>query len=112
MTPSQDSTGSLFIPHHKYNLRNLPTLDLVPILQHSIFLLFLVTLRYALQDYTYKFYPLIHILQNVFHNHIFHLDKTPIHYFLLTYKLHIIQAIIFSEGLIPTPLPPHIGLPQ
>ena len=24
-TPSQDTTGSLFVPHHRYNLRDLPS---------------------------------------------------------------------------------------
>ena len=88
--------------------------DLVLTLPHSIFPLFRVTLHYASQGNTANYYPLILILQNLFHSHISHLVLTLFHYFLLTYKLQTayLSGILFSEVQTPTPDSAHVRLPD
>ena len=88
-TTSQETSSSLFIPQHRYNLRDLPSRRLsTDTLKHYIHPLFLATLHYALYGNTHNHYPLKHILQNSYLLLILRLVLTQLHYSLLTLKLH------------------------
>ena len=109
--PSQESTSSLFVPHHRYNLRNLPsrrltsgtsTLNLSALSSIS-------ALRLARQH-----------AQHLCDTH----SSEPVPQSYLTSGLETASLLssnaqtaylfghLFSEVIIPTPIPAHIRLPE
>ena len=112
-TPSQDTTGSLFVPHHRYNLRDLPsrrlstdtsTLNLSALSSNS-------TLR-LLRQHAQPLSSEKQIPLTLYLLHILHLVLIPLLYFHQTLRLHSFPEIFFSEVIIPTPVPAHIRIPE
>ena len=87
--PSQD-TSSLFVPKHRYNLRDLP-------LRRLNSPLFLAILHYDLYDNTLNHCPPTHNLQNSFMFLILLLALKPLHYSHLTLRLHFYQETFFHK---------------
>ena len=88
--PSQESTSSLFVPHHRYNLRNLPTRRLGTT-DTSTLNFSALSSNSALRLARQHAQPLssdTHSKELVYNNHILHLVLILLHYFLLTFKLH------------------------
>ena len=96
-TPSQDTTGSLFVPHHRYNLRDLPsrrlstdtsTLNLSALSSNSTLRL----LRQHAQPFLLK-----QILPTLYFLHTLHLVLKPLLYFHQTLRLHSFPEIFFQK---------------
>ena len=111
-TPSQDTTSSLFVPHHRYNLRDLPsrrlstdtsTLNLSALSSNS-------TLRLLRQHAQ----PLSSETNSS--------DFIPSPYFTSGFdtasllssdaRTAFLSGNLFSEVIIPTPVPAHIRIPE
>ena len=111
-TPSQDTTGSLFVPHHRYNLRDLPsrrlstdtsTLNLSALSSNS-------TLRLLRQHAQ----PLSSETNSS--------DFIPSPYFTSGFdtasllssdaQTAFLSGNLFSEVIKPTPVPAHIRIPE
>ena len=77
--PSQESTSSLFVPHHRYTLRNLPSSRRST---DTSTLIFSYLSSYSdlrlVRQHTHNLYLLIHTLRNLFLNHILRLVLTPL----------------------------------
>ena len=97
-TPSQDTTGSLFVPHHRNNLRDLPsrrlstdtsTLNLSTLSSNST----LRILRQHAQSLSSE-----KILLTLYLVYILHLILKPLLYFPQTLRVHFFPEI-FSQKL-------------
>ena len=96
-TSSQETTSSLFLPKHRYNLRDLPSRRPAQTLQHSLFPLFPVILHYDLYDNTHNRCCLKHTLQNLSLLLNLLLVLTLLHSFHLTLKLHSHPETFFHK---------------
>ena len=110
--PSQESTSSLFVPHHKYNLRNLPSRT--PNIDTSTLNFSTLSSNSALRVAGQRAESLTSDTQSS--------DFAPQSYFrsgldtasLLSSDVQtaFLSGNLSSEVLIPTPVPPQIRLPE
>ena len=111
-TPSQDTTGSLFVPHHRYNLRDLPsrrlstdisTLNLSALSSNSTLRL----LRQHAQSLSSEtnssdFIPSPYFTSGFDTASLLSSDA----------QTAFLSGNLFSEVIIPTPVPAHIRIPE
>ena len=100
----QESTSSLFVPHHRYYPRNIPTRRLsTDISTIILFLIFQATLHYGLKN---NLYLLMHILPNLTSGLVFaSLLSSGV-------QTAYLSGNLFSKVLIPNPVPAHVQLPE
>ena len=112
-TPSQEFTSSLFLPKHRYNLRDLPSRRLST--DTSTLSFSALSSNSALRLVRQHAQPLsseTHPFQNLSLLLILLLVLKLLHSFHLTLKLHSSQDNLFSQVVIPTPVPAHVRLPE
>ena len=111
-TPSQDTTGSLFVPHHRYNLRDLPsrrlstdtsTLNLSALSSNSALRLVREHAQpLSSETNSSEFIPSPYFTSGVETTCLLSLDA----------QTAFFSGNLFSEVIIPTPVPAHIRLPE
>ena len=111
-TPSQDTTGSLFVPHHRYNLRDLPSRRLST--DTSTLNLSALSSNSALRLVRQHAQPLSSEANSS--------EFIPSPYFTSGFETASLLSSdaqtafhsgnLFSEGVIPTPVPAQIRIPE
>ena len=97
-TPSQETTSLLFLPQHRYNLRDLPSRRLSTDTSPLNLSALPAILHQDMYDNTHNRCLLKHTLRNLSHLLISLLVLKPLHYSLLMLRLHFYQEI-FSQKL-------------